>query len=94
MIIPHDVEEGFIGLQNPAVEIPDEGANDVGVDQAPNFRFAFPQCLFGLLALHVLDPQRFVRDLQSLIGVAQRLTSPPMITLFDPNSRYQEVDDE
>ena len=62
MIIPHDVEESFIGLQNPAVEIPDEGADDVGVDQAPNFRFAFPQCLFGLLALHVLDPQHFVRD--------------------------------
>ena len=87
MIIPHDVEEGFIGLQNPAVEIPDEGANDVGVDQAPNFRFAFPQCLFDAFALQVLDPQRLVSGFQSLVGVAQRL-------LFGPNSRYQEVDDE
>ena len=40
MIVPHDVEKGFIGLQNPAVEIPDKDADDVGVDQAPNLRFA------------------------------------------------------
>jgi hypothetical protein len=42
--------------------------------------FAFPLGLLGPLALHVLDPQRFVCDFQSLVGVA--------------NSRYQEVDDE
>ena len=29
MIVPHDVEKGFIGLQNPAVEIPDKDADDV-----------------------------------------------------------------
>src|SRR5882757_1652182 len=44
VIVPQHVEKGFTGLQNPAVEIPDEDADDVGVDQAPNLRFALPQC--------------------------------------------------
>src|SRR6476660_2131400 len=52
----------------------------------------FSQCLLGPLALHVLDPQRFVSDFQSLVGVTQRLTSAHMITLFIPNSRYPKVD--
>jgi hypothetical protein len=55
MIVPHDVEKGFIGLQNPAVEIPDEDADDVGVDQTPNLRFALAQCLLGPLALRYVD---------------------------------------
>src|SRR5258707_1018244 len=55
MIVPHDVEKGFIGLQNPAVEIPDEDADDVGVDQAPNLRFALPQCLLGAFAFGDID---------------------------------------
>src|SRR5260370_38327592 len=32
--IPHHVEKGFIGFQNPTFKIPDEYPNDVGVDQA------------------------------------------------------------
>src|SRR5947209_8782076 len=66
MIVPQHVEKGFIGLQNPAVEIPDEDADDVGVDQAPNFRFAFCEIaisarkrqralLLGLEQAHVFD---------------------------------------
>ena len=39
MIVPHDVEKGFIGLQNPAVEIPDKDADDVGLDQAADLPF-------------------------------------------------------
>ena len=34
MVEPHDVEKGFIRLQNPAVEIPHEDADDVGVERA------------------------------------------------------------
>src|SRR6266851_4130105 len=36
MLVSHDAEKGFVGLQNPAVEIPHEDADDVGVDQAPD----------------------------------------------------------
>jgi hypothetical protein len=43
MIVPHDVEKSFIGLQHPSVEIPDKDADDVGVDQAPNLRLALSQ---------------------------------------------------
>ena len=49
------MEKGFIGLENPAVEIPDEDADDVGVDQAPNLRFALPQCFLGAFALRHID---------------------------------------
>jgi hypothetical protein len=54
MIVPHDVEKGFIGFQNPAVEIPDKDADDVGVDQASNLRLALPQCFLAALALDEL----------------------------------------
>ena len=33
---------------NPAFEIPDEDADDVGVDQAPNLRFAFREIAVGV----------------------------------------------
>src|SRR5258707_7437042 len=39
MFVSHDAEKGFVGLQNPAVEIPHEDADDVGVDQAPDPAF-------------------------------------------------------
>jgi hypothetical protein len=40
---------------DPAVEIRDKDANDVGVDQAPNLRFALPQCLLSPLAFRQVD---------------------------------------
>ena len=35
----HDSEKGLIGLKNPTIEVPDEYADDVGVDQAPDLPF-------------------------------------------------------
>src|SRR5262249_48106208 len=49
-IVSHDSEKSFVGLQNPTVEMPDEDADNVGVDQAPNFRLALLQCLLGAFA--------------------------------------------
>ena len=39
-VVSDDPEKRVIGLENPTVEVPDEDADDVGVDQAPNLRFA------------------------------------------------------
>jgi hypothetical protein len=41
--------------------------------EVAKFRFASPQCFLRALALHVLDPQRFVSDFQSLVGVASMI---------------------
>src|SRR6478609_1812647 len=65
---------GFAGR----VHRPDEAR--YRFEDLTEFVFAFSQCVLGPLALHVLDPHRFVSDFQSLVGVA--------------NSRYQEVDDD
>src|SRR4051794_41832042 len=54
MVVAQDVEKGFVRLQNLAFEIPDEDADDVGVDQAPNLRFALPQGFLAALALDEL----------------------------------------
>ena len=39
--VSHHVEKRFIGLDNLTFEIPDKDSDNVGVDQAPNLRFAF-----------------------------------------------------
>src|SRR5258707_2600707 len=39
MFVSHDAEKGFVGVQNPAVEIPHDDADDVGVDQASDLAF-------------------------------------------------------
>src|SRR3954466_10666620 len=54
MVVAQDVEKGFVRLQNLAFEIPDEDADDVGVDKAPNLRFALPQGLLPALTLDEL----------------------------------------
>ncbi len=54
MIVPHDVEKGLIGLQNPAAEIPDKDADDVGVDQSSDFQGTRPQPL--------AQPQRYDQE--------------------------------
>ena len=44
----HHAEKRVIGLDNAAFELPDEDADDVGVDQAPNLRFAFCEIAVGV----------------------------------------------
>jgi hypothetical protein len=39
--VSHDAEKGFIGINDPTLKNPDEDANDVGVDQAPDPRLPF-----------------------------------------------------
>ena len=39
-VVSHQAEKGVIGLENRTLEIADEDADDVGVDQAPDLRFA------------------------------------------------------
>src|ERR1700730_6058781 len=41
--IPHHVQEGVIGFEDPPIEIPNENSDNIGVDQAPYFGFAFRQ---------------------------------------------------
>ena len=40
-IVSHHAEKRVIGLDDLPFEIPDEDPDDVGVDQAPDLRFAF-----------------------------------------------------
>ena len=42
-VVSHDAEKRVIGLDDPAVEVPDEDPDDIGVDQAPDLGFAFRQ---------------------------------------------------
>ncbi len=55
MVVADHAEKCVVGLDDPAVEIPDKDADDVGVDQAPNLPFAFPQCLLSPLAFRHVD---------------------------------------
>src|SRR6266849_8517859 len=49
-VVAHHAKKFVVGLENATVEIPDENSDDVGIDQAPDFRFAFPQSFLGALA--------------------------------------------
>ena len=40
-VVSHHAQKRVIGLNDPTFEIPDENPDDVGVDQAPDLRFAF-----------------------------------------------------
>ena len=66
MVVVHHAEKCVVGLDDPAVEIPDKDADDVGVDQASNPRFAFREIavrvrkrqralLLGFEQAHVFD---------------------------------------
>jgi hypothetical protein len=46
----HHAKKFVVGLKYATIEIPDENPDDVGIDQAPDLRFAFPQCLLGPFA--------------------------------------------
>src|SRR5262249_15500216 len=65
-IVPYDAEKCVIGLDNPALDIPDEDSDDVRVDQAPELRFAS-------LYLSVQCCQRFQVSLQHVAKVQQEL---------------------
>ena len=47
-IVLYQVEKRVIGLDDPTVDIPDKDADDVGLDQAPNLRFAFCEIAIGV----------------------------------------------
>jgi hypothetical protein len=47
-IVVQHAKKFVIGLKNATFEIPDENSDDVGVDQAPDFRFAFCEIAVGV----------------------------------------------
>src|SRR5262249_48251607 len=80
MFVPDDAEKGFVGLQNPAVEIPHEDADDIGVDQTPNFCIA-------LLAFIDVDRQAVPLDDASL-SITQWLSTDMVPTIFAVRPTY------
>ncbi len=58
----YEMKKRVIGLKNPTLQARNENTDDVGVDQAPDLRFAFPQCLLCALELFNIqvhpDPQQ------------------------------------
>src|SRR5712671_6252834 len=54
-IVVHHAKKFVVGLKNATFEIPDENSDDVGIDQTPNLRFAFLQCLLSALATAHVD---------------------------------------
>src|SRR5882757_7990114 len=57
-VVAHHAKKFVVGLKNATVEIPDENPDDVGIDQAPDLRFAFPQCFLGALAVRQIEHER------------------------------------
>src|SRR6267143_1748022 len=57
-IVVHHAKKFVVGLKNATVEIPDENPDDVGIDQAPDLRFASPQRFLGALALRQIEDER------------------------------------
>src|SRR6202035_2931269 len=57
-IVAHHAKQFVVGLKNATVEIPDENPDDVGIDQAPDLRFASPQRFLGALALRQIEDER------------------------------------
>jgi len=39
--VVHHAKKFVVGLKYATIEIPDENSHDIGIDQAPDFRFAF-----------------------------------------------------
>jgi hypothetical protein len=46
----YEMKKRVIGLKNPTSQTRKENTDDVGVDQAPDLRFAFPQRFLGPFA--------------------------------------------
>src|ERR1700749_2063058 len=54
--MPYEMKKRIIGFKNPTFQASNENSDDIGIDQAPDLRFAFPQCLLGVFAVaHVND---------------------------------------
>src|SRR5882672_205788 len=51
----YEMKKRVIGLKNPTFQARNENSDDVGVDQAPDLRFAVPQCSLGALAVAHVD---------------------------------------
>src|SRR5882724_6676427 len=69
----YEMKKRVIGLKNPTFQTRNENSDDVRVDQAPNLRFAVPQCLLGALAF--CDVGRSADDLDELpVPVENRVT--------------------
>src|SRR5947208_16626769 len=51
----YEMKKRVIGFKNPTFQTRNEDSDDVGIDQAPDLRFAFPQCLLGALAVAHVD---------------------------------------
>src|SRR4029077_10251772 len=51
----YETKKRVIGLKNPTFQTRNENSDDVGIDQAPDLRFAFPQCFLGALAVAHVD---------------------------------------
>src|SRR4029077_8907688 len=69
MIVTHDIEKRFVGLQYPAVEIPNEDADDVGIHQPPNLGFALLQRSLSTFAFDELadlaaDGSQYIEQLR------------------------------
>src|SRR5258707_9572072 len=56
-IVAHHAKKFVVGLKNATIEIPDENSDDVGIDQALDLRFAFPQSFLGALALCQIEDE-------------------------------------
>ena len=54
--------------QEPDLQTRNEDSDDVGIDQAPDLRFAFPQCLLRALALCYVCRSADERDELSIPG--------------------------
>src|SRR3954447_12074543 len=53
----YETKKRVIGFKNSTFQACDENSDDICVDQALNLRFAFPQCLFGALAVAHVDDE-------------------------------------
>src|SRR5882672_3372309 len=51
----YEMKKRVIGLKNPTFQARKENSDDVGVDQAPDLRFALAQCLLDALAVAHVD---------------------------------------
>ena len=54
----YEMKKRVIGLKNPTLQARNENTDDVGVDQALDLRFAFPQSFLGALALRQIEDER------------------------------------
>src|ERR1700681_3960465 len=69
----YELKKRVIGLKNPTFQARNEDSNDVGIDQAPNLRFAFPQCLLGPFAFCYVC--RSANELDELsVSIENRMT--------------------